>query len=446
MKGGGIKGLAYVGALDVLSQRYQFNWFIGTSAGAIAAVLLGAGFRTQELEEILKSKDFGDFFDAKWYQQPLNLMFYKGLHKADTLTEWLDTLIATKLALHRRPKLSDLPLRVTVYASQRFRDALEFDRETNDVYASYAAHCSMSIPYVFIPQSNQGFFAFDGGIRHNYPVEVLLREHPGTPFISLYLGPEVYEPVKETTVIGVLLSIITEAADAETIEKYREYTVIIDPHPIGTLDFTLSQDEKELLLQAGRVGALAHLATDAERLEEERAVLNRLRETVQLARDEAAARRRKRRRTLLGAIAGCLVLAGGWRFWPRPRENSSNPSQSSPTDSVPQTIPPDSASTGSADMAVLEGDVRDAVTRKPLAGVTLTLQDYYDVHRQTPKCHTDANGRYQFRDLRPSKEVVQRVRLVAQKEGYVLWDRYVSLGTTTESVGLQPMNTRENKR
>src|SRR5262245_10146036 len=77
MKGGGIKGLAYVGALETLTKKYHFNWFIGTSAGAIAAVLLGAGFGTEELEGILKNKNFGDFFDAKWYQQPINFIFYK---------------------------------------------------------------------------------------------------------------------------------------------------------------------------------------------------------------------------------------------------------------------------------------------------------------------------------------------------------------------------------
>ena len=44
MKGGGIKGLAYVGAIEHLSQHHTFNWYVGTSAGAVAAVLLGAGY------------------------------------------------------------------------------------------------------------------------------------------------------------------------------------------------------------------------------------------------------------------------------------------------------------------------------------------------------------------------------------------------------------------
>jgi GTPase SAR1 family protein len=68
MKGGGIKGLAYVGAIRELNHYYNFQWFVGTSAGAISAVLLGAGYTVDELETILKEKNFRDFwlFGISW--------------------------------------------------------------------------------------------------------------------------------------------------------------------------------------------------------------------------------------------------------------------------------------------------------------------------------------------------------------------------------------------
>src|SRR5262249_28942010 len=41
MKGGGVKGIAYVGALETLEKYgYHFNHFVRTSAGAISAALL----------------------------------------------------------------------------------------------------------------------------------------------------------------------------------------------------------------------------------------------------------------------------------------------------------------------------------------------------------------------------------------------------------------------
>lgn len=81
MKGGGIKGLAYIGAIKGLEEKYDFDWFIGTSAGAVTAILLGAGYSIEELKTILRKKDFRDFLDAPFHLRLPNLLFHKGLPK-----------------------------------------------------------------------------------------------------------------------------------------------------------------------------------------------------------------------------------------------------------------------------------------------------------------------------------------------------------------------------
>ena len=93
------------------------------------------------------------------------------------------------------------------------------------------------------------------------------------------------------------------------------------------------------------------------------------------------------------------------------------------------------------------GDVRDAVTREPLAAVVLTLQDYDDIHGQTPECKTDAAGRFRFRYLPPSSEDLQRVRVVARKEGYEpSRDTYTTLGTTALPIKLRPATAAKEDR
>ena len=74
MKGGGIKGLAYVGAIEVLEKHFDFNWFAGTSAGAVSAVLLASGYTTSELKDILQDKDFNDFKDAHFFRKIWNFI------------------------------------------------------------------------------------------------------------------------------------------------------------------------------------------------------------------------------------------------------------------------------------------------------------------------------------------------------------------------------------
>lgn len=264
MKGGGIKGLAYIGALDVLQDEYDFSWFVGTSAGAITAILLAAGYSVEELQEILEEKNFSDFFDANWYQQLLNLITKKGLHPAKAFTDWLDILLSKKLNQLSRVTLGDIEKktgnRVTVYASQERKKALTFDSvDTPNESAAFAARCSMSIPFYFTPEKDQGVSAFDGGLQNNFPIRKLIEDHGQVPFISFFLGAETFEPIKETTLYMQILNIWLGQGEDEYVEQYREQTIIIDPRPIGTLDFDLTNDEKCFLVTCGKIGAMKHL-------------------------------------------------------------------------------------------------------------------------------------------------------------------------------------------
>lgn len=54
--GGGIKGFALIGAVMELEERgYKFKRLAGTSAGAIIAGFIAAGYSGREIEEIMES-------------------------------------------------------------------------------------------------------------------------------------------------------------------------------------------------------------------------------------------------------------------------------------------------------------------------------------------------------------------------------------------------------
>ena len=263
MKGGGIKGIAYVGALQVLNKYFQFDWYVGTSAGAISAILLGAGYRDDELEKLLSEKDFSDFQDAGVIGKVLNFIRFKGLYKADTFVDWIDELLSTKLNSKTEVKLKHLPSRVTVYATRTGKEALIFDStdpSTREKSASYAARCSMSIPFIFTPQYSEGMRVFDGGAQNNFPIESLRRNYKVDNFLGLYLGPKLYKRKRSKSIIGELISIWTESIDNVALEKYSDKIIIIDPSPISTLKFKLSKSEKDFLLDNGKLGALEYLA------------------------------------------------------------------------------------------------------------------------------------------------------------------------------------------
>ena len=216
------------------------------------------------MKDILKEKNFKDFFDAPFYKIPTNVIFRRGMHPAKEFTDWMDGLLTQKFGGKLPVTLGQIHNatgnRITVYASQKGRQALTFDSVDNaDISAAYVARCSMSIPIVFTPQSEQGRWAFDGGLQNNFPIRQLTDDHGEVPFVSLYLGAEAYEPQKETSVIWHVLGILLGQGEDEIVDEHKDQTVVVDPRPIGTLDFDIDESEKSYLLTCGKIGALKHI-------------------------------------------------------------------------------------------------------------------------------------------------------------------------------------------
>lgn len=262
MKGGGIKGIAYVGALEELLKHYEFNWYAGTSAGAVTAILLGSGHTVEELKTILSQKDFNDFKDTNLLKAIfINMIFKKGLYEANSFNEWLEELLALKLDSSVSVEMRDLIFRTTVFASRKDKSVQVFDShkaDSQNFVATFAARCSMSIPIFFTPQQIDGRNVLDGGVKNNFPVELILQENENTNFVGLYLGNRTFKNEKKS-LIKDLLQIWTESNDSDILRKYKEQIIIIDPHPISTLKFKLNDIEKEFLLESGRLAALNFL-------------------------------------------------------------------------------------------------------------------------------------------------------------------------------------------
>ena len=66
-EGGGVKGIGLAGAFSLLEERgYKPQNLAGTSAGAITAALIAAGYSASELKDIIFGLDFRQFEDKSW--------------------------------------------------------------------------------------------------------------------------------------------------------------------------------------------------------------------------------------------------------------------------------------------------------------------------------------------------------------------------------------------
>jgi len=185
-EGGGVKGIAYLGviqALDAEGISDQITRVGGTSAGAINALLIAAGFSASKMRKTLFAMDFNDFKDDSWGAlRDLKRLGKKyGWYKGNQFKSWLGDLLESE----------DLSRNLTFSGLQQATGKALFVYATNlsthfgEVYSPEhtprmrvvdAVRRSMSIPLFFTAVRDDRKDVFvDGGVLNNYPVKLFDR-------------------------------------------------------------------------------------------------------------------------------------------------------------------------------------------------------------------------------------------------------------------------------
>jgi NTE family protein len=164
-EGGGVKGIAYGGALKVLDEKKILPGIIrvgGTSAGAINAALLALGFSFQEVSDIIAATNFKDFEDKSnfIFGNMRRILKYYGWYKGDAFTRWIGEKIKKKTGKENftfgelkeavkgnTPGYRELYLAVTNLSQQKIE--IYSHERTPDIAIKDAVRMSMSIPLYF---------------------------------------------------------------------------------------------------------------------------------------------------------------------------------------------------------------------------------------------------------------------------------------------------------
>jgi len=186
-EGGGVKGIAYVGAMKILEKEgilEKIKRVGGTSAGSINAVLFASGFSNRETLKVLRELDFNDFKDDSWgvLRDMERLKNEYGWYKGDFFREWIGDLLKKKTGsanITFRALQEQTGKELYVYASNlstRFGEVYS-PEHTPRMRVVDAVRRSMSIPLFFraVRDDREDVFV-DGGIINNYPVKLFDRE------------------------------------------------------------------------------------------------------------------------------------------------------------------------------------------------------------------------------------------------------------------------------
>ena len=180
-KGGGAKGIAYAGAIRAAEEAgLRFRAVAGSSAGAITATLVSAGYVAAELTDLLP--EALSRLDSVLAAAPK-------LHRAallsnQSLGDWLNDKLLAKIGGADHPTFAVLRARTgvdlyVVAMDLASRQPVVFSPDlTPDVSVVHAVLASASIPVAFPPQRMRDecevVRLVDGGVWANYPSFVFI--------------------------------------------------------------------------------------------------------------------------------------------------------------------------------------------------------------------------------------------------------------------------------
>jgi len=121
-EGGGAKGMVFVGACEEFFRRgHTYDRLLGTSAGAITAALLAAGYSTEEMSAALTEKDQGKSVFASFMGAPLP--FTDAELEASAMRRLLEG-VKLNFVFDRLEKKLDSALLKAMSGNERFRHIL----------------------------------------------------------------------------------------------------------------------------------------------------------------------------------------------------------------------------------------------------------------------------------------------------------------------------------
>src|SRR5262245_51772292 len=195
LEGGGVKGIALVGAVAVLVEHgYRFERVAGTSAGAIVGSLVAAGVEPDKLHDLMETLDYMKFQDGNLLDRfgppgkLASLAFGKGIYEGKYLRTWVADRLAERNVekfgqLRRNDNSSSIPpeqdfklVVMTSDVSQGKLRRLPWDCQelygcpADEVVVADAVRASMSIPFFYKPAiarnaiSKEKSWLVDGGM------------------------------------------------------------------------------------------------------------------------------------------------------------------------------------------------------------------------------------------------------------------------------------------
>lgn len=289
-EGGGVKGVAYGGALEVLDQRGILNQIesaAGTSAGAITATMVALGYGADYVKNEMLNLDFKTFKDGNFFSDIERFATQFGWYKGEVFLEFMQSQVQGALG-SKAATFRDLN-NARLQGDDKFKElyvvgtnlSARTDRVfsyalTPDIAIADAVRISMSYPMFFASRTLDGDVYVDGGVLRNYPLGLfdsktqdpanpgLYLRSPNSETLGLHLGKDVLQKHPITDLdqyAGSLFEAILAVQDVALMDNAGDVkrTVFINSLGIQATDFDITPDQKQALIKQGHEATANYL-------------------------------------------------------------------------------------------------------------------------------------------------------------------------------------------
>jgi NTE family protein len=276
LSGGGARGAAHIGVLEVLHELHvPIDAIAGTSMGAVVGGLYASGLSPKEIAAAMTAIDWQRAFSNRPPRNQLSfrrkeedrdflvkfpigisggkLRLPRGLLEGQTLTMMLRSLT---LPIARISEFDDLPT--------PFR-AVATDLSTGEPVVmragdlTTAMRASMSTPGVFSPVEREGRLLVDGGIAENLPIDVVREMHVDV-VIVVDVGFPLYTREKlgsAATISNQMLAILIRRESQRQLATLTPSDIVVIPQlgDASSFDFSIVKRAIEAGIAAARADA-----------------------------------------------------------------------------------------------------------------------------------------------------------------------------------------------
>ena len=253
LAGGGLKGLAHIGALKALDEiGIKIDYLSGTSSGSLIATLYALGYSIDEIKEktiqnykMLTKIEKKPILKAVISYVRSRVAKVEGLIPGENIENVIKNITQDKNITNMNQ--IEIPYAIVTTDTISTKECIflskQFDLKNDDIEYIYnapiatATRASMSFPGIFTPCKYEKYNFIDGGTKDNLPIKVL-KDMGAEKTLALSFKIDEYEPKEDIFAILLRTVDIFSLKDVRKAQRESDLAIEIDCQGTTLLEIT----------------------------------------------------------------------------------------------------------------------------------------------------------------------------------------------------------------